>query len=794
MYFNALGQVTANEKSLGVKNSMKMQLGPELRRACGAHSALRRDVSKMIAFYRLAVSAITLLIVSAAWQATEAAAAPTALSTCAAGCSIDLGGTWRFLKGELIGANQADPANRVAEAHWQDIRVPSNWYLEGFDVAGVNWYRRQIDVPSLPGKAITLLRFEGVDYFADVWLNGVYLGSHEGYFEPFSFDVSTVLRPGKRNELVARVNSPIEHPSDWSLRKRLIKGIFSHHDTRPGGAWSTRGQERNTGGIWSDVSLQVGVSVALDEPRVRARLATSGRPTEAFVTLGTWTAASTTPRQVEAEIEFEPHNFSGPAFRARRWLNVGSGSSEHALAIALPDAHLWWPADLGAPDLYRVRVTLRQGEKVLDRRETVSGLREIFFDPQTQTWHVNGKRLFLRGTNYIATQWLSEMGEREYARDVALMRKANVNAVRVHSHVGDRRFYRACDEVGLLVWQDFPLQWGYVDSTEFIDEAQRQAVAMVRTLDNHPSIFAWSMHNEPPWDAWWMKYKYPDYDPNQNRALDERLEHTVRQHDDSRHVHKASTSSEHQWLGWYSGHWTDFNKPTTHSLITEFGAQALPDIESLRRILNDDQIFPDTDSKLELWAFYNFQKEETFKNAKIELGKDIHAFIANSQAYQAQLTQLAAESLRRQKYQPVGAIFQFMFVEDWPSMNWGVLDYWRRTKPGYKALARAYQPLLPSIEWSVEQPAAGSTPQFGLWLVNDLPRAYADVAFSWELVCNARVLAGDTFNASVEADQAIGLRSITAPALPSGRCALGVTVRGEDAALLAENLYEFIVP
>jgi beta-mannosidase len=745
----------------------------------------------MIFFHRLAVSAVALLIVTATWQV--AVAAPATLPACTSGCSINLDGAWRFLHGELVGANQADPAHRVADALWQDIRVPSNWYLEGFDVAGVNWHRRQMDVPLLPGGAVTLLRFAGVDYFADVWLNGIYLGSHEGYFEPFAFDVSAALRPGQRNELVVRVNSPIEHPSDWSLRKRLIKGIFSHHDTRPGGAWSTRGQERNTGGIWSNVSLQVGAGVALDEPRVRAKVATGGRPTEATLSIGSWTAPGAAAQQVEAEVEFEPHNFSGPSFRERRWLTVAAGHGEQALTIALPGAHLWWPTDLGAPDLYRVRVTLRRGANVLDRREIVTGLRDILRDPQTQAWHVNGKRLFLRGTNYIATQWLSEMGEREYTRDVALMRKANINAVRVHAHVGDRRFYRACDEAGLLVWQDFPLQWGYVDSAEFIDEAQRQAVAMVRTLDNHPSIFAWSMHNEPPWDAWWMKYKYADYDRNQNRALDDRLERVVRQHDNSRYVHKASLSSEHQWQGWYSGHWTDFNKPSTHSLVTEYGAQALPDIESLRRIFNDDQIFPDTDSKLEHWAFHNFQKDETFKNAKIERGKDIHEFIVNSQAYQARLTQLAAESLRRQKYQPVGAIFQFMFVEDWPSMNWGVLDYWRRTKPAYKALARAYQPLLPSIEWSVEQPAAGSTPQFGLWLVNDLPRAYTDVRASWELTCNKRVLAGDTFNASVDADQAVLLRSITAPALASGRCALAFTVRDDGAALLADNLYEFIV-
>jgi beta-mannosidase len=258
-------------------------------------------------------------------------------------------------------------------------------------------------------------------------------------------------------------------------------------------------------------------------------------------------------------------------------------------------------------------------------------------------------------------------------------------------------------------------------------------------------------------------------------------------------VHRASLSSEHQWQGWYSGHWTDFSKPTPQPLITEFGAQALPSIQSLRRIFNDDEIFPDSDRKLEGWEFHNFQKDETFKTAKVERGKDIHEFITNSQAYQARLIQLAAESLRRQKYKPVGAIFQFMFVEDWPSVSWGVLDYWRQPKPGYQALARAYQPLLPSIEWSVEQPSAGSMLEFGLWLVNDLPRTQDGLLLSWELDCNAQVLAADSFKTRVDADAAMRLRTITSPALPSGGCTLHIWLQGSDATLLAENQYDFNV-
>jgi beta-mannosidase len=126
-------------------------------------------------------------------------------------------------------------------------------------------------------------------------------------------------------------------------------------------------------------------------------------------------------------------------------------------------------------------------------------------------------------------------------------------------------------------------------------------------------------------------------------------------------------------------------------------------------------------------------------------------------------------------------------------MNWGVLDYWRTPKAGYHALALAYQPLLPSIEWAVEQPAAGSTPQFGLWLVNDQPRAHKDLNYAWELSCGGQPLAADSFTASVDADQATPLRRITAPALPAGPCALRVQLHGSDGGALAENLYEFSV-
>ncbi len=219
-------------------------------------------------------------------------------------------------------------------------------------------------------------------------------------------------------------------------------------------------------------------------------------------------------------------------------------------------------------------------------------------------WIINGQRYFLRGSNYLPSQWLSEtlfkdesnteersLGKKSkgdfYTRDVNLARQANLNILRVHAHVLPSEFHDACDRAGILIWQDFPLQWGYSDEPEFQVEAERQMHAMVTGLFNHPSIIAWCCHNESPWDARWMAVQNGEqYNPEHNRDLDERLEKLVRVLDPTRFVHRNSgTGDGHTYPGWYVGHWRDFNNLPSAPFITEYGAQGLTGLESMRRML-----------------------------------------------------------------------------------------------------------------------------------------------------------------------------------------------------------------
>ena len=710
------------------------------------------------------------------------------------GTTISLAGMWKFRPGTLTPADLYLPG--INDSDWKKMQVPANWFLQGHDLSGVVWFRHRFSVPTpTQGKLVTL-NFAGVDYAADVWLNGEYLGFHEGYFDPFSFVVSQYLRFDTENVLVVRVDSPYEEPGhSWSFNKRLIKGVLNHHDTRPGGAWSSRGQEQNTGGIWAPVYLRVSQTLAIDTIQVTPVIGTENEKIEARIDV-TVTNDGHEERPVSVAFALAPSNFTSPQDSGGRYtetFQLSPGKNKLTVTVPCTNPQLWSTWDHGYPHLYKVQVTIHRGNTLLDSSDAVFGFRRIAYDPMTKQWQLNGHRIFLRGTNYIATQWLSEMTADKYVVDVDLMKKAFINAVRVHAHVEAQDFYRLCDETGLLVWQDFPLQWGYTEEASFIDEAERQVRSMVASLFNHPSIFTWCLHNEPPWDAGWMQYKYAEYVPSHNRRLDEELLTRLRGVDSTRYVYPYSSTREHPWLGWYSGSWLDHGKPTQEALISEYGAQALPDLRSLDRIFRHEELWPDTKEKWEKWEYHNFQRHETFEVAKVPQGKNIHEWIANTQSYQATLVQFAAEAYRRQKFSPVTGIFQFMFVEDWPSVNWGVLDYWRNTKAGYFALQTAYQPVLPSIAYAKPNWKANEPVELELWVVNDTWQDYPGSVLEYALQSETGIVEQERLTLYVAADSSERVLSYKKKQLPPQRYRLAVTLASATGNVLGRNQLDFTV-
>jgi beta-mannosidase len=719
--------------------------------------------------------------------------------------ATSLNGAWDYLPDPSYSLE----ASTLPVDGWESMPVPSNWQLAKLDnYKGVVWFRRTFSWPDpLPERPV-FVRFKGVDYFADVWLNGEYVGHHEGYFQPFEFNVGPLLKAGD-NELLVKVNAPFEEPGPqgWPNRKRLIKGIFNHHDCRPGSSDPERGQDLGTGGIWNDVEL-----IACDAARIERLQITPTLLKQGAAVTVTLHVQNYTPRPlwVDVTAALQPYNFDadGQHFTpaARRLLQPGP--NRIALSQTIADPHLWSTWDYGQPNLYTCTATVTADGTTLSQATDQFAIREVSTTPDW-VFHLNGQRVFLRGTNVIPTQWLSEYDAETIARDIALLRECNVNSVRIHAHVQREEFYRACDEAGILVWADFALQWSYDDTDEFKANAVSQIRDFVRLLYNRPSIGVWCCHNEPTFNR---------------HTLDPLLAQAVQEEDGTRIVTPASDFSQHTYPGWYGGHWRDYAALPAAPFINEYGAQALPNLETLQEMFDEDTIWPTTPEQWKAWAFRDFQHDQTFNVARIDRGEDIEEFVENSQRYQARLLKFATEQYRAHKWARVNSLFQFMFVECWPSITWAVVDYFRRPKQGYYALKTAYQPVLVSFggDWFTrDRVEIGSVWSIfsltNVTVVNDLHQDFPDATLSLSVRTEAgpevmvfqapiHVPADDVikpFNVfgsleegGEEGQQAMGAMMKKLTQVPPGKHQLVARLRSADGALLSENQadIEFVAP
>jgi len=607
---------------------------------------------------------------------------------------LDLNGKYFFVKDsrEKFDLNQIKNLFEDGKTDGTMI-LPVNWELAGLhNFNGAVWFIKEFEI-NFSKEALSILHFLGVDYFAEAWLNWNYIGKHEGYFSPFSFSVSKFLE--RKNILAVKVTSPYEEPETvWPDKKRTIKGIFSHHDCRPGGNSKEHGQDQNTGGIWNDVYIEYGNKVIVETIKITSSI--NGDFTKAFLKAA-FSILSPENLFEQIPVSFQIISPANEVFEYEHSCNLKPGANKVYFDFTITSPDLWWNWDLGKANLYQLKIS----SEYFSTKEISFGIREFHLD-DNQQFFINGKKLFLRGTNIIPTQFLSDFKKDKIEKVVSLMKEANINIVRVHAHVNRKEFYDECDKQGIIVWQDFSLQWTYDESDSFKSEAVKQIKEMVNHLYNHAGIAFWCCHNEPG---------------SQIKTLDPLLEEAVKQEDKTRIVRRASNYEEHAYDGWYWGKKEHYAAAPMGPLVTEFGAQALPNLDSLKEIVGEKNLFyPDW----KVWEYHNFQVDQTFNIAKIEMGNSIETFIDNSRDYQSEVLKTAIDFYRRKRFTGINGIFQFMLIDCWQSITWSVVDYYGMKKKAFDTLRNCYQPVYISINLRQDQYYAGKKFLIDLYLINDL--------------------------------------------------------------------------
>ncbi len=625
------------------------------------------------------------------------------------------------------------------DSTWEHVFVPNNFGLEPALSAhfGPVYYRRRLATLDSPH---TLLLFEAVDYLADVWLDDEHLGHHEGYFAPFCFDISDKVQTG--SILTVRVQAPFEQLADdesiFEHAKKAIKGTLNYHDSRPGGlpgskltpGWTARlGQSLTTGGITGSVALCGSGPVRLD-----ALFAT---PIDVEVGIVHIAALFTnvTSDSIEgtfkleiALAEQEPPNATLP-------VTFAAGANRLDMRVTLANPILWWPvshADLGSPELYTVTGTVMLENVLSDIRTTTFGMRTVQVTGEPRHLEVNGRSVFVQAANYIPRQHFADVDVEFYRRDMKLAIAANLNSFGVHGHIQAPSCYEAADQEGILLFQDFALQWRYDSGTEtnpgFVEKACRQIAEMAYTYWNHPSIVYWACHNEP------MAMFFPGQEPNpatdsDNQVLDEALETRLREVESYRHIHRASGIGDdlHMYDGSLNGG-TVYNVRTHRSwFVSEYGFWTLgPRVDKW-----NDQGWPPDEYQMRQWL------------SRLSFGASTMSFIGlperyttrkawqqTTEMYGAFLAKYQTEWFRIHRGDPFYAYRWHFFVDWWGWAGGGLVDVERKPKAPYNALQAASRRVLVATTQPNTLFAPGTELQFPIYAINEL-RATVPLHIFW---------------------------------------------------------------
>jgi beta-mannosidase len=672
----------------------------------------------------------------------------------------------------------AAEAKRIERA-WNPVRVPGHWQLEDAFAAfeGLVLYRCRFAYGGSAGGTMQSLRFGGIYYSARAWLNGTHLGDHEGYFSCIEFDVTGVILEGE-NELLVEVCSP-EEPDEND--RRTVGGVWAR--------WDGMAPHINPGGIFREVTLLAAGEVCIRSLGAVADHMGNGR---AYVDLYARQASRT---RVVGQVR--PAGFEAPGADFKKEVRLESGPNRFAIDFCLPEARAWWTWDRGEQPLYELAL----GCGGADERVRF-GARTV----ELRGWNVylNGERLFLRGINYLPTDAYPARASRERLRaDASLVPTAGMNAVRVHAHVAEEEFYEACDEMGLLILQDFPLQWTHRRS--ILKPAVAQAGEMARDLRSHPSVGIYLAHDEPfyvaPPEKWSVRgllrtaaeVLSPRWALWQRRVLDPAVVRSISETDDSRPIVEAAghpLTTNHLYFGWYYGKFRDLERivrlfPGLSRLPTEYGAQALPDPESL------EEIWPaERDPNWKALAL-NYRLQVRRMACYVPWKGDRVAYVRESQHYQAEVLKHATELFRRRKYRPTGGTFAFMLNDPAPAISWSVVDWRRRPKAAYDVLETSMAPVLICAEYPEHSYEAGAEISFPLFVVNDLPRGLGRVQWSWELHLVGSRTAYGGGEAEVPRDSVVGVGRARARLVAPGDATLRLHLFWREA--VATNEYAFLV-
>lgn len=613
-------------------------------------------------------------------------------------------------------------------------------------------YTTDFNVQALSAGQTAFVCFKGADYRAVVSVNGVFAGEHEGFFSPFEFEITDMLREGKNCLIVELFNDYVYMGNNQTAKDR-VEGDKLYAATGLGWDDPQEGWHHCPAGmgIFDDVTIEIRNEVHISDVYVR--------PLEEKAEL--WVEIESKSYQsISAEIQFSVYgqNFKETVFENRRYIpetvrTVGMGDSlteaeigeelgkgicmplKHGknlykIPFAMPSAKIW---DLETPYLYQIQVSTVVEGKVTDVRCRQFGMRSFAQDtesPRKGMFYLNGRSIRLRGANTMGFEQ-QDLIRGDFDRlidDILLAKLCNMNFLRLTQRPVQEEVYAYCDRLGLMTQSDLPL---FGCMRRFcVPEGIRQAEEMERIVRKHPCNVIVSYINEPF--------------PNANNAPHRHLERTeleqfftccdivvklqnpeqvIKHVDGDYDPPTESMPDNHCYPMWYNGHGLDIGRlhrgywlpvrPGWYYGCGEYGAEGLDSLEVIKQFYPKEWLTEPFDPK-------NVVRAQTgdFHYFFYDTPEGMENWVKKSQEFQAFATKIMTEAFRRDDRMVSNAIH--LFIDAWPS-GWmkSIMDCGRNPKPAYFAYRDALEPLMLSLRTDRLTYYAGETVSIETHLCND---------------------------------------------------------------------------
>ena len=542
-------------------------------------------------------------------------------------------------------------------------------------------YRGTIPFVGPAGKRV-FLNFGGINWKADVSLNGTVLGSINGAFTRGSFEVTKLVRMGD-NEVEVLIHRPA-HPgaAKGNTLKRIPPngGILGADNptfhASIGWDWIPTVRGRNTG-IWRPVWFSTGGDVTVSDPLVQTVLNLPDTTSAEVTVEAILTNHSDQSRNVVWRGEIGPAHYAEPV----RLRGGESRIVRHTLMMEKP--RLWWPNGYGEPYLHRASMAVELDGVRTDSLAFRVGLRQMTYstdDGRLTAW-VNGRRISGRGGNWGFSELNLRYTARDYDIAVGYHKQMNFNMIRNWvGQTADEEFYDACDRHGIMVWQDFWLA-NPSDGPDPDDEALFLANAddYVRKIRHHPCVVLYCGRNEgmPP------------------ASLDASLDKlTGRLHGDILYIPHSSrglVSGEGPYRRLPSSEF--FKLRGQDRMHTERGTTAIPNFESMLRFIPSEALWPQNDMwGVHDWAQENAQKVGEYSDAVVSRFGD-----AGSARRFTELAQWVSYDAFRAIFEGRGTerrgLLLWMSHNAWPSLVWCPYDYYYDPHAGFFGCKKACEPI-----------------------------------------------------------------------------------------------------